>query len=75
MITARKLPALIAFGNFMISQRALLDSEEWSARFGRAFFRIEDQILPAFPSETVEEARRLAEKDGEGLIYLPAEIK
>ncbi len=75
VITVRKLPALIAFENFMVNQRTVLEAEEWSKRFGRAYYRITAQILPAFPEETIDEARKLALTAGEDLIYLPAEVR
>ncbi|RUV32467.1 hypothetical protein [Mesorhizobium sp. M5C.F.Ca.IN.020.32.2.1] len=70
VITARKLPALIAFMNFTLEQRGLLASEDWEAKFGRAWRRINDQILPAFPRSVVEAARKSATAD---LLYLPPE--
>ena len=75
VITVRKLPALIAFQNFMINQRAALEEEEWFKRFGRAYYRITAQVLPAFPEESIREARKLALTTNEGLIYLPAEAR
>jgi hypothetical protein len=74
VITARKLPALIAFDAFMIEQRSTMDADTWSARFGRAHRRIVGQILPAFPPQIVAEARVVAAADTEpGLLYLPPE--
>ncbi|WGR70331.1 MULTISPECIES: hypothetical protein [unclassified Bradyrhizobium] len=73
VITARKLPALIAFDTFMIGQRALMDERSWAARFGRAHRRIVEQILPAFPPQVVAEARAAAEKPDTNLIYMPPE--
>jgi hypothetical protein len=70
VITARKLPALIAFDTFMIEQRRVMDEQSWAARFGRAHRRIVEQILPAFPPQLVAEARA---KAGPDLIYLPPE--
>jgi len=73
VITARKLPALIAFDAFMIEQRAAMDADTWSARFGRAHRRIVEQILPEFPPPVVAEARVAAADAGPGLLYLPPE--
>lgn len=70
VITARKLPALIAFDTFMVAQRAVMDEGAWSGRFGRAHRRIIEQILPAFPEKVVADARAQAIPD---LIYLPPE--
>jgi hypothetical protein len=75
VITARKLPALIAFDTFMIEQRAAMDAGAWSARFGRAHRRIAEQILPAFPLEVVAEARAAAAGAGASLIYLPPDVR
>lgn len=70
VITARKLPALIAFDAFMVAQRAVMDEGAWSARFGRAHRRIVEQILPAFPEKVVADARAKSVPD---LMYLPPE--
>ena len=75
VITARKLPALIAFDQFMLEQRALLDADTWAARFGRPHRRISEQILPAFPPLVVAEARRTAEAFQDSLLYLPPEAR
>jgi len=63
VITARELPALIAFMNFTLEQRELLASEDCDTKFGRAWRRINDQILPAFPRSVVEAARESATAD------------
>jgi hypothetical protein len=70
VITARKLPALIAFMSFTVEQREALASDDWEAKFGRAYRRIHDQILPAFPKSVVNAARADATAD---LLYLPPE--
>ncbi len=75
VITARKLPALIAFDAFMIGQRPLMDERSWAAKFGQAHRRIVEQILPAFPPQTVAEARIAARKPDCNLIYLPPEAQ
>jgi hypothetical protein len=72
VITARKLPALIAFLGFMTAQRESLAEADWEAKFGRAHRRIRDQIIPAFPKAVVAAARDAA-KATPGLIYLPPE--
>lgn len=73
VITARKLPALIAFESFMVDQRARMTEGEWRAKFSRAHHRISGQIIPAFPEAVVAEARSLAEATGSTLLYLPPE--
>lgn len=75
VITARKLPALIAFQSFMLAQRDMLDAGEWAGKFGRAWWRVTAQILPAFPSVLVEAARIEAEAAGPDLLYLPVEAR
>ena len=75
VITARKLPALVAFQTFMVAQREVLDAEEWASKFGRAWWRIAGQILPAFPMALVEAARTEAELSGTELFYLPVEAR
>ncbi|KAB2701570.1 MULTISPECIES: hypothetical protein [Hyphomicrobiales] len=73
VITERKLPALIAFQSFMADQRAALNADEWSIKFGRPWHRITNQILPAFAPPTVEAARSQIEGEGPTLLYLPVE--
>jgi hypothetical protein len=72
IITARKLPALIAFLGFMAAQRESLAEADWEAKFGRAHRRIRDQIIPAFPKAVVAAARDAANATP-GLIYLTPE--
>jgi len=72
VITARKLPAIIAFLRFIEEQRAGLSASDWAAKFGRAHDRIAKQILPAFPESVVAEAHREAE---EHALYLPPEAR
>ena len=40
VITTRKLPALMAFLDFVVDQRRLLTEADWQAKFGRAHHRI-----------------------------------
>jgi hypothetical protein len=74
VITARKLPALVAFLDFMVGRRAEMAETDWRAKFGRAFARITQQILPAFPDAVVAEARQKA-KAAEHAPYLPLEAR
>ncbi len=71
VITARKLPVLLAFLEFVLLQRKGLSAADWSAKFGRAHRRITEQILPAFPAAVVEDARAAAASVP--LPYLPPE--
>lgn len=72
VITARKLPAIIAFLSFIEEQRAGLSAADWAMKFGRAHDRIAKQVLPAFPEGVVAEARREAEGQS---LYLPPEAR
>jgi len=72
VITARKLPALIAFLGFITAQRETLAQDDWEAKFGRAHRRIRDQIIPTFPKAVVAAARDTA-ANTPGLVYLPPE--
>jgi len=72
VITARKLPAIIAFQHFIEEQRASLSASDWAMKFGRAHARIAEQILPAFPESMVAAARREAEVH---TLYLPPEAR
>ena len=72
VITSRKLPALIAFVDFMIAQRAELMASDWAVKFGRAYKRITEQILPAFPEAVVAAGRVIAASRAD-VLYLPPE--
>ena len=72
VITARKLPAIIAFLRFIEEQRAGLSAADWGMKFGRAHERIAKQVLPAFPESVVAEARLEAEWQA---LYLPPEAR
>ncbi|WP_353646992.1 hypothetical protein [Mesorhizobium sp. WSM2240] len=56
VITARKMPAIIAFLRFIKEQRAGLSAADWAMKFGRAHDRIVGQVLPAFPESVIAEA-------------------
>ena len=72
VITARKLPAIIAFLQFIEEQRAGLSAVDWAMKFGRAHARIAQQVLPAFPESVIAEARREADRHA---LYLPPEAR
>lgn len=72
VITSRKLPALIAFLNFMQAQREVLTAVDWSAKFSSPYHRIAMQVLPAFPETVVSAARSIAAQQAD-LLYLPPE--
>jgi len=72
VITARKLPAIIAFQQFIEEQRACLSASDWAMKFGRAHARIAGQVLPAFPESMLAEACREAEVHA---LYLPPEAR
>lgn len=72
VITARKLPAILAFLDFIEGERAGLPAVDWSIKFGRAHARITQQILPAFSDKLIAEAR--TEIDARAL-YLPPEAR
>lgn len=72
VITARKLPAIVAFKQFIEAQRAGLSAADWAMKFGRAHDRITKQILPAFSDSLIDEARREAEQHS---LYLPPEAR
>ncbi|MES0178998.1 hypothetical protein NKJ86_10415 [Mesorhizobium sp. M0025] len=72
VITARKLPALLAFLTFIRAQRRTLSVGDWATKFGRVHGRIAGQILPRFSDAEIERARQVAASDA-ALIYLPPE--
>jgi hypothetical protein len=74
VITARKLPSVIAFLDFVVARRAEMAETDWSAKFGRPWARITQQILPAFSEAVVEQAREKA-KALEHRPYLPLEAR
>ena len=74
VITARKLPAVIAFLDFVVARRAEMAETDWSAKFGRPWARITQQILPAFSEAVVKQAREKA-RALEHQPYLPLEAR
>ena len=72
VITARKLPAILAFLDFIEDQRTALSAGHWMVKFGRAYARISNQILPAFAPAAVAEARAALASEP-ARIYLPPE--
>ena len=74
VITARKLPAIIAFLDFIVARRTEMTEEDWGLKFGRAWSRITSQVLPAFSDAVVTDAREKA-KMLEHQPYLPLEAR
>lgn len=74
VITARKLPSIIAFLEFIISRRSDMAETDWSQKFGRPWSRITQQILPAFPEAVVADARDKA-KALKYAPYIPLEMR
>jgi hypothetical protein len=74
VITARKLPAILSFLDFIEDQRRALHAGDWAVKFGRAHARITADVLPAFGPAIIAEARRsLAAEPAP--IYLPPEAR
>lgn len=73
VITARKLPAILAFLDFLQEQRNVLSAVQWEPKFAAAYARITGQILPAFSSTMITEARNALEREQVSL-YLPPEV-
>jgi hypothetical protein len=72
VITARKLPAILAFLSFIEGERVGLSASDWDMKFGRAHARITQQVLPAFSAEVISEARRSINAQ---TLYLPPEAR
>lgn len=72
VITARKLPAILAFLAFVEEQRSGLPASDWAAKFGRVHARITDQVVPAFSDAVIADARRQMESER---LYLPPEAR
>ena len=74
VITARKLPAILAFLAFTEAEREGLAASDWHAKFGHVHARITSQVLPAF-SETVIAEARAALSMSPLPLYLPPEVR
>ena len=74
VITARKLPTIIAFLEFIVERRSEMAEADWWAKFGRAWSRITSQVLPAFSDTVVADAREKA-KALAHQPYLPLEAR
>jgi hypothetical protein len=74
VITTRKLPAILSFLDFIEDQRKALTAGHWMSKFGRAYARITNQILPAFAPAPLREAREALAR-GPAPIYLPPEAR
>jgi hypothetical protein len=74
VITARKLPAILASLAFIEAEREGLTASDWHAKFGHVHARITDQVLPAF-SETVVAEARAALSLSPSPLYLPPEAR
>ena len=72
VITARKLPAILAFLAFVEEQRRGLPASDWAAKFGRVHARITVQVLPAFSDAVIADARQQMESER---LYLPPEAR
>lgn len=72
VITARKLPAILAFLAFVEEQRRSLPASDWAAKFGRVHTRITAQVVPAFSDAVIADARRQMESER---LYLPPEAR
>lgn len=72
VITARKLPAILAFLTSIEMQRAALTAADWSLKFGRAHARITTQVLPVFSETEIAQARALV-ANHQHALYLPPE--
>lgn len=72
VITERKLPAILRFLDFILSQRMSIGAQDWAAKFGRVHERITRQILPAFSDEVIASARATL-KAHPPMTYLPPE--
>ena len=74
VITARKLPTIIAFLDFIVARRDEMAEADWWPKCGRAWSRITQQVLPAFSDAVVADAHEKAK----ALVhqpYLPLEAR
>lgn len=56
----RKLPALIAYNDYMLSKRSIMSVTSWRDTFGLDWARINLQIFPEFNSDELDEAAAIA---------------
>lgn len=63
-----KLPALLEFRDRMIEARSRMTANDWSAKFGHAYRRIVESILPQFEQSQLESAGRSVSS-----LYVPYE--
>lgn len=73
VITARKLPAILAFLTFVEAEREGLTASDWRAKFGHVHARITSQVLPTFSETVIAEARATLSMAPPPL-YLPPEV-
>lgn len=74
VITARKLPAILAFLAFIEAEREGLAAPDWQAKFGHVHARITRQVLPAFSGTVIAEARTTLGMTPPS-VYLPPEAR
>lgn len=72
VISERKLPAILGFLDFIVTQRSALGAEDWAAKFGHVHARITRQVLPSFSVEVIAAARASLASDPPP-AYLPPE--
>jgi len=72
VITARKLPAILAFLAFIEEQRLSLPATDWAAKFGRVHARITAQVLSTFADAVIADARGQMKSER---LYLPPEVR
>jgi len=73
VIAERKLPAVLAALDAMVSERSRMAPEAWRARFGRPFLRIVNDVVPAFGAGAWDRAREAA-AERSPLRALPAGV-
>lgn len=71
VITADKLPAVIAYLHHIVSQRAVMIEDEWLDAWGADFVRIVDDVLSQFDAATLERAQQHAQQASGAGFYLP----
>lgn len=73
VFTARHLPSILSFLDFLERQREEFSAAEWQARYGLAWQRIVEGIRPKFSDSQLATAQAIAEAAGPHLS-LPAQI-
>jgi hypothetical protein len=72
IITRHVLPRVIAFRDFILSQKNELTMDDWQIKFGWVWDVIAQDVLPKFNRDVITEAEELARNQ---ILYIPLALK